>query len=171
MQREKSKQDIKTLQELKVAAISDPQAFARSLEAQAKRKTKTSSDISDPALAGVSDSEALGDGERNENGEGESTDKASNLDDATSKFPSLPQPQNIIRCPPVEWAKYHIVGEPLDKMHEEQKRWPGSSEPPRTQHGQRAPPHAVASPYSPFTDAVSAPPPPRPHRGSKKSPP
>jgi hypothetical protein len=39
-------------------------------------------------------------------------------------------------------------------MHDEQKKWPGSSEPPRIANGQRAPPHSVAAPYSPFRDAV-----------------
>ena len=74
-----------------------------------------------------------------------------------TKFAPIPQPQNIVRCPPVNWAKYHLVGESLDKMHNEQKRYPGANEPPRTHQGTKAPPHAVAAPYSPFLDGMSDP--------------
>jgi hypothetical protein len=76
----------------------------------------------------------------------------------------------------VNWEKYHIVGEPLDKLHEEQKKWPGQSEPPRTQSGARVPPHTIAAPYSPFNDGIGRPSStstatPQPSKGSKKTPP
>ncbi|KAK3372512.1 hypothetical protein B0H63DRAFT_485074 [Podospora didyma] len=32
----------------------------------------------------------------------------------------LPKPQTVVRCPPVNWAQYGIVGESLDKLHAEQ---------------------------------------------------
>ncbi|KAL2182722.1 hypothetical protein L209DRAFT_759938 [Thermothelomyces heterothallicus CBS 203.75] len=32
----------------------------------------------------------------------------------------LPRPQNVVRCPPINWAKYGVVGESLDKLHAEQ---------------------------------------------------
>ncbi|KAK4237856.1 hypothetical protein C8A03DRAFT_34155 [Achaetomium macrosporum] len=32
----------------------------------------------------------------------------------------LPKPQNIVRCPPINWAQYGVVGESLDKLHAEQ---------------------------------------------------
>jgi hypothetical protein len=161
LQREKSKRDIKTLQELKSAAISDPEGFARSVQAQAKQSSKGQSDILSATLA-EDDGPALdGDG-----GVEKRKDSASG-NGATSKFPTIPQPQNIVRCPPVNWAKYHIVGEPLDKMHEEQRRYPGLSEPPRTQQGGKAPSHAVAAPYSPFADGMSDPRTAHTQRGTK----
>lgn len=36
----------------------------------------------------------------------------------------LPKPQEIFRCPPIEWEKYRVIGTPLDKMVEEQQRRP-----------------------------------------------
>ncbi|KAK4128394.1 hypothetical protein N657DRAFT_638863 [Parathielavia appendiculata] len=33
---------------------------------------------------------------------------------------TLPKPQSIVRCPPINWAQYGVVGESLDKLHSEQ---------------------------------------------------
>lgn len=33
---------------------------------------------------------------------------------------TLPKPQTVVRCPPVNWAQYGVVGESLDKLHSEQ---------------------------------------------------
>jgi hypothetical protein len=77
-----------------------------------------------------------------------------------SKFSPIPTPQNVIRCPPINWAKYHVVGESLDKLHEEQRRRPTQGEPQRdgTGHGvPRAPVSVVAAPYRPFVDRVAEP--------------
>ncbi|KAF1940258.1 hypothetical protein EJ02DRAFT_326754, partial [Clathrospora elynae] len=150
LQREKSKRDLKALEELKAAAVADPQAFARSLQEQRAQVSQSYQDILTPTLAGLADS-AL---QPHADARKDSTDMETKP--APPQFPAMPQPQNIVRCPPVNWDKYHVVASPLDKMHEEQKRWPGSAEPPRTKSGQRAPPHSVAAPYSPFTDGLSA---------------
>lgn len=32
----------------------------------------------------------------------------------------LPKPQTVVRCPPINWAQYGVVGESLDKLHAEQ---------------------------------------------------
>jgi hypothetical protein len=32
----------------------------------------------------------------------------------------LPKPQSVVRCPPVNWAQYGVVGDSLDKLHAEQ---------------------------------------------------
>ncbi|KAF2437437.1 hypothetical protein P171DRAFT_373687 [Karstenula rhodostoma CBS 690.94] len=172
LQREKSKRDLKALEELKAAAVSDPHAFVRSLQEQRKEAAAKPTDVLTPTLSDIAEA-AASEGAENTHGESGTARKDSaavegSLRDAT-KFPAVPQPQNIVRCPPVNWAKYHIVGEPLDKLHEEQKRYPGSSDPPRTQSGARAPPHRVAAPYSPFTDGIGGPPAAQPWRGPKKS--
>ncbi|KAF2109558.1 hypothetical protein BDV96DRAFT_651986 [Lophiotrema nucula] len=157
LQREKSRRDIKALEELKNAAVSDPQGFARSLRSQQAHKPKTTdaltptlSDIASPALA-TSD-----EGERNglhrKDSAGADPPNAGKEDKA--KFSAIPQPQNIIRCPPVNWAKYHVVGGSLDKLHEEQRQYPFMPEPPKSAQGGRGPPHSVAAPYSPFTDGI-----------------
>jgi len=33
---------------------------------------------------------------------------------------NLPKPQTIVRCPPINWAQYGVVGDSLDKLHAEQ---------------------------------------------------
>ncbi|KAH7124084.1 hypothetical protein B0J11DRAFT_436393 [Dendryphion nanum] len=157
LQREKSKRDLKILQDLKTAAVSDPQGFVRSIQEQRAKPAPTVVDPLAPTLSYISSPAPSGSGPDSEEGFG-TTRKDSGAvpstpeKDTATKFAPIPQPQNIIRCPPVNWHKYQIVGEPLDKLHEEQKRWPGSKEPPRTGSGARAPPHSVAAPYSPFTD-------------------
>ncbi|KAF2682847.1 hypothetical protein K458DRAFT_419684 [Lentithecium fluviatile CBS 122367] len=175
LQREKSRRDLKALEELKAAAVSNPQTFVRSLQEQQKSQaSKPKGNILSPTLSDISEAALK---ERNDGGEDHN--EAARKDSAgveglateRTKFPPIPEPQNIIRCPPVNWAKYHVVGESLDKMHEEQRRYPGSTEPPRTQQGTKAPPHAVAAPYSPFTDGVGDPQStPQPWQRFKKSP-
>ncbi|KAK0628428.1 hypothetical protein B0T17DRAFT_490186 [Bombardia bombarda] len=39
---------------------------------------------------------------------------------ATASWRTLPKPQTVVRCPPVNWAQYGVVGESLDKLHAEQ---------------------------------------------------
>jgi hypothetical protein len=174
LQREKSKRDLKTLEELKAAAVSDPQGFVRSIQAQRTQPSKRNVDPLSPTLSDVSGSllDSMSGAEKEpRNGEGrkDSADVES-MGDPSIKFPTIPQPQNIIRCPPVNWAKYHVVGESLDKLHKEQRQYPGSVEPARNQQGAKAPPHAVSAPYSPFTDSVGDAQPAQSWRGLKKSP-
>lgn len=42
---------------------------------------------------------------------------------------TLPKPQNVVRCPPINWAQYGVVGESLDKLHAEQQRAPAQGVP------------------------------------------
>jgi hypothetical protein len=175
LQREKSKRDLRALAELKSVAVADPKGFAQSIQENRPQATQSRNDILGPTLAGLADS-VPSDGANVNTGQSGVDMRKDSADVGTptsaSKFPAIPQPQNVVRCPPINWAKYHVVGESLNKLHEEQKKWPGQPEPPRTQSGARAPPHAVAAPYSPFTDGIggkrcSAPQPPK---SSKKSP-
>ncbi|KZM26270.1 uncharacterized protein EKO05_0002185 [Ascochyta rabiei] len=159
LQREKSKRDLKALEELKHAAVQDPHGFMLSLQQQKAQAARAHSDVLTPTLAGLADvAESDSDNDDDTTAgqqSGAGRKDSANVDSRVApKFPAVPQPQNVVRCPPIEWAKYHIVGEPLNKMHEEQKKWPGSSEPPKLANGHRAPPHSVAAPYSPFKDAV-----------------
>ncbi|EME49085.1 hypothetical protein DOTSEDRAFT_142719 [Dothistroma septosporum NZE10] len=81
------------------------------------------------------------------------TDSLEKMDVDTMKpFPRIPGPQKVVRTPYVNWEKYGITGEPLDRMHTQQQKWPGTS---GTSHNKgRA--HVVAAPYSPFTDSVES---------------
>jgi hypothetical protein len=41
----------------------------------------------------------------------------------------IPKPQNIVRCPPINWSQYAVVGESLDKLHNEQVLRPAQGTP------------------------------------------
>ncbi|CCC04979.1 hypothetical protein SMACR_04346 [Sordaria macrospora] len=40
--------------------------------------------------------------------------------DLSKTWRTLPKPQTVVRCPPINWAQYAVVGESLDKLHQEQ---------------------------------------------------
>lgn len=42
---------------------------------------------------------------------------------------TLPKPQNVVRCPPINWSQYGVVGQSLDKLHAEQQRAPTQGTP------------------------------------------
>jgi hypothetical protein len=174
LQREKSKRDLKALEDLKAAAVSNPQTFVRSLQEQRAQASKPKGDILTPTLSDISEAALVEQGEGGERHTGAMRKDSAGLQGPAidkPKFPTIPEPQNIIRCPPVNWAKYHVVGESLDKLHEEQRQYPGNSELSRTHQGGKAPPHAIAAPYSPFKDGVGEPQSaPQPWQRVKKSP-
>ncbi|KLU84187.1 hypothetical protein MAPG_03232, partial [Magnaporthiopsis poae ATCC 64411] len=86
----------------------------------------------------------------------------------------LPQRQNVVRCPPINWAQYAVVGESLEKLHNEQLTRPDLGTPrvvgpggvyefkgdQRQQQGGPPPPQqaqklvGVASPYMPGRDRL-----------------
>ncbi|KGO70290.1 hypothetical protein PITC_021090 [Penicillium italicum] len=142
MQKQQSLRDIQALDRMKDAAAADPEGFAHELAA-GRLKTEDRG-----AVIQFSEDDA---GEDEENEEGS---KRTNPDGSpASKFGHIPVPQNIVRMPPINWAKYQVVGEPLDRMHEEQLHRPSSGEPGRG----RAPEHVLASPYRPLVDQLEGP--------------
>ncbi|CAG8902710.1 unnamed protein product [Penicillium egyptiacum] len=142
MQKQQSLRDIQALDRMKEAAAADPEGFANELAA-GRLKTEDRG-----AVIQFSEDDARDD-EENEEGS-----KRTTLDGSSaSNFGHIPVPQNIVRMPPINWAKYQVVGEPLDRMHEEQLRRPSSGEPRR----QRAPEHVLASPYRPLVDQLEGP--------------
>ena len=56
-------------------------------------------------------------------------DRAGTVEDRTELKMQLPTPQNVVRAPPVEWGKYHIVGAALDRLHDQQITNPNPSQP------------------------------------------
>ncbi|KAK4042106.1 hypothetical protein C8A01DRAFT_44879 [Parachaetomium inaequale] len=86
----------------------------------------------------------------------------------------LPKPQSVVRCPPVNWAQYGVVGDSLDKLHAEQVAAPtpgapmvlgqggtyefkaGGSEQAGAATGGEQPRRlvGVAAPYNPMRDKV-----------------
>ncbi|KAI9702024.1 MAG: hypothetical protein M1836_001368 [Candelina mexicana] len=158
IQKEQSKRDLVALEKIKRAAVSDPETFAQELRAGKLQAKQHLPIFGDSALTSGHTSRGLN-SELDENSRDLSSD--SPQDESTSqsmsKFGPIPAPQNVIRCPPINWAKYHIVGESLDKLHQEQLARPSPGEPQRNESTDRAPEHFVAAPYRPLVDKVDHP--------------
>ncbi|KAI9367536.1 hypothetical protein BJX61DRAFT_297712 [Aspergillus egyptiacus] len=138
LQKQQSIRDIQTLERMKEAAARDPEKFARDLAAGKLSRQDRGGFID------FNHDEEDVDGENPETRDG-------------SELGTLPAAQNIVRMPPINWAKYQVVGEPLDKMHEEQQRRPSTGEPRREDSVQRAPEYLLASPYRPLVDKLESP--------------
>merc|ERR1712070_765449 len=71
-------------------------------------------------------------------------------------FPPIPGAQNVVRTPYINWEKYHILSEPLDRLHEQQRRWPGAGGTSLSDQQRRRSERefSVAAPYSPFYDRL-----------------
>ncbi|KAL9083737.1 MAG: hypothetical protein Q9165_008403 [Trypethelium subeluteriae] len=191
VQRERSRQDVRTWEVLRKEAGRDPVGFWEALREGRLRRGRPGGDAGflGPTLAGMEGDGDGGDGggEGEEDEEDEDEDEGTDVDkmreggdevaegregggrkgDGDGRFPKLPEMQNIFRCPPVNWAKYHVVGESLDKLHEEQMKRPSEGEPTfdpgagqgsggivrgQVDHLGRAPESVVAKPYSMFDD-------------------
>lgn len=150
IQRQQTLRDLKTLERQKKAAVADPEAFAADALAG---KVKTTSQ------GGLSLGPILEKPPKGSAGECEDSAIESDVDDGppqqSSRFDPIPGPQNVVRTPPINWAKYHIVGESLDKLHEEQKARPIPGQPRRDGDPLRAPEHIMAAPYNPWTDKLT----------------
>ncbi|RMJ21745.1 hypothetical protein PHISP_07388 [Aspergillus sp. HF37] len=131
LQKQQSLRDIQALEKMKGAAAADPEGFARELAA-GKLSAKDAEGLVNVHAA-------------DEGAEGVGPEE---------KFGKVPAPQNVVRMPPVNWAKYQIIGEPLEKIHEEERRRPSAGEPRRDDHTQRPPEHVLASPYRPLADRL-----------------
>ena len=121
----------------------------------------------------ISPSKSINNGNGNGNGnvaEPTSSNETRNSDpnnqqkSSNSKFATVPTPQNIFRCPPINWAKYHVVGEALDRIHAEQIARPptgdvvaGPGEVGGNGGAQaRNSAYVLSAPYSPFQDKMGA---------------
>ncbi len=169
LQRQQALRDMQTLEMQKGAAVANPEAFARDvasgrIRARGMRDVlgpvgdvQNSMHVTDSVREGEPDeipADPVEDG-REMDDSGDESDKA--MADAGSTFGEIPSEQNVVRMPPINWAKYHIVGESLDKLHEEQRSRPVAGQPLRNadlKPRQRAPEHVIASPYDPWRDKL-----------------
>ena len=171
LQRQQALRDMQTLEQQKKAAVDDPEAFARDV-ASGKIKARGMRDILGPVgemPQGLPDVDSRREGEmpevaadqvkeavEMEDSEEEDNERAAGPSHA---FGEIPTEQNIVRMPPINWAKYHIVGESLDKLHAEQRSRPVAGQPLRDEDlkaKQKAPEHVIASPYDPWRDKLEA---------------
>ena len=151
IQRQQALRDMKTLEEQKKLAVADPEGFADAVAAGHVKTTRSGDlfvgpnpDIKTEAPADHGDADGMDTDD----------DQEQKARPAKSKFADFPGAQNVVRCPPVNWAKYHIVGEPLDKLHEEQRARPSPGQPHTDDDTGRAPEHVIAAPYNPWVDKL-----------------
>lgn len=156
LQKQQSLRDIQTLDRLKDAAAADPAGFARELAAG-----RLSTEDRGAVVQFSEEDEEEEEGHAGEAKEQEDKNGSKQSADE-SKFGRIPPPQNVVRMPPINWAKYQVVGESLDRMHNEQQHRPNPGEPRR---GEAASEHVLASPYRPLEDKLETPA--RPNRLSK----
>ena len=148
IQRQQGLKDIKALDKIKNAALEQPEKFVEDLKAGKLTK---------PAPVGIVNMADSDDDLADAFSKApEEIGSASNVNG--SQFGKFPIAQNVVRAPAINWDKYHVVGESLDKLHEQQRRRPGSND-VIDEHGRLPPEHVIAAPYRPFVDKLDPLPP------------
>ncbi|MCJ1306741.1 hypothetical protein MMC25_000384 [Agyrium rufum] len=168
IQRKQTLSDLKELERIKNEAAANPEAFVRGLEdgtikpvsrdlfhpspeeliAKPPSPTGSLPEASSVRMNGVATDD-------------ESANEPSQSTPVPLTLNTLPGPQNIVRCPPVNWAKYHIVGDALNRIHKQQKLWPSLGEPGGSEAASlagmtdRPPKTAIAAPYDPWTNKLT----------------
>lgn len=146
VQKNRATGDIRDLNKIRHEALDEPEAFIRDLIA-GKVKAKDS-------FAALDEDED----EDEENG-----CKTSDCDQRERAWCSLPRAQDVVRCPPVNWAQYAVVGESLDKLHADQISRPSTGVPAVfgssglydiKGEGKQEKYPGVAAPYAPGKDVI-----------------
>ena len=140
IQKQKAQRDIQTLKNIRDAAVQDPEGFSQELRSGRLRHEP---DRSNPLKATFEDVE----GEDSESDDDDVHMSDSRDTSGNSKFNVIPSAQNVVHCPPINWEKYHVVGESLDRLHEKEKERPSPGQP--WSEERKA---IITAPYSPFRD-------------------
>ena len=132
------------MQRVKERALADPEGFVHAL---------TSGDVKSNSASLFEPSQ---DDDDDDDDEQETTDPRA--------WPKIPSQQDIVRCPPINWTQYAVVGESLDKLHADQQARPSEGMPQRLGadgqlsyggDGQRRQADlGVAAPYQPGRDKI-----------------
>lgn len=151
MQRQKATADIQVLNRAKEEAVHDPEAFIRDLSA---------GKVNSPSRGFQNDDS---DDSDDDAGEGPSK-KSSEQQPPPAAWATLPTPQNIVRCPPINWSQYAVVGDSLEKLHSEQVNRPSQGTPAvvgangmyefTAGQGRQEKYPGVAAPYNPLHDKI-----------------
>lgn len=168
LQRARATADMQALGRAKAAALADPGGFVADLVGG---RVRGEGDllVGGGEASSSSSSSSEDDDVKEENEDGTAVRKRQKGGDAPP-WTKLPRPQTVVRCPPVNWAQYGVVGESLDKLHAEQVAAPTAGVPAALGPGgafdfktagdgqQREPPAkrlvGVAAPYAPGKDKI-----------------
>ena len=116
IQAKKATADIQSLQAIKERAMMDPEQFAQALISGEVKKR------GDPLFAPSQEDDNMDDNDEEELSQKRTAQEGKN-------WPRLPTPQNVVRCPPINWSQYAVVGESLDKLHADQQARPTEGQP------------------------------------------
>lgn len=194
-QKQKAEEDIRQLQRIKQEATRKPAEFVQDL---ASGKVGQGPQVAPPSAGGDDDDDEDEDeededessddemegregGEASSSGLGPSPMKAPGKGKAAAAAPqprqppppswaNLPTPQDVVRMPAINWSKYAVVGESLDKLHREQLSKPTLGTPatvaadgkayefkggPNPDDGKKS--VGIAAPYDPLHDKIKKP--------------
>ncbi|MCJ1477026.1 hypothetical protein MMC13_005697 [Lambiella insularis] len=141
IQRQRAVRDLQTLERQKAIATADPEKFAHELMSGGITSSPDQGILGYP-VSGLSTYTP-----------GLREDSTTNA--KRSEFGVIPAPQSVVRTPPVNWTKYQIRGESLDRLHEEQQSRPTLGGPEREVGPARSLEHVIAAPYRPWEDTLS----------------
>lgn len=170
LQARNAERDMRRLARMKERAMQDPEGFARAV-ARGDVRTQRGDGLFNPS---GEDGDEEGDEDEDSADEkmtgvetgsrtaaAEPGGEEGGKEERWGKFPT---PQNVVRCPPINWQKYAVVGESLDKLHVDQKARPTEGRPQimgpdgRLRYGGDAPRRpadlGIAAPYQPSRDKI-----------------
>lgn len=199
-QKQKAEEDIRQLQRIKNEAVRKPAEFVQDLAsgkvgqgpqaappesgggAGDDDDDESSSDEDDEDDESDAEMENQDVGEASSSGLGPSPMKAPGKGKAAAAaqpppprqqpppWTNLPTPQDVVRMPTINWSKYAVVGESLDKLHREQLAKPTLGTPatlaadgkayefkgePNPDDGKKS--VGIAAPYDPLHDKIKKP--------------
>ncbi|KAJ4272225.1 hypothetical protein NW762_000936 [Fusarium torreyae] len=159
IQRQRATADIQALNRAKDEAVQDPEAFIKDLA-----EGKINAPANDDSDSDDEDEKMRDRGVENQQqdpGEGSSKQRIATEPPA---WTNIPQAQNVVRCPPINWSQYAIVGDSLDKLHNEQVTRPSQGTPATVGangmyefrgEGKQERYQGVAAPYAPTQDRLN----------------
>jgi len=161
MQARNAGSDVRLLRDIKGRALRDPEKFLRARERGEVRVQEGGFGPSYESEEEDEDEEMKKEDDVEGNGNEES--KIGNEEKGGEWL--LPRMQNVVRCPPINWSQYAVVGESLDKIHKDQLDRPVEGKPQRVGpdgnliyggERERREHVGVYAPYDPMRDKVDA---------------
>lgn len=156
--------DMRALAATKERALGNPEAFATALGGGKIRMR--GDELFTPSGEGPSDvDEDLEDAEELSHGH-PATQSKKGGDSEHERWDPLPNLQNVVRMPSINWEQYGVVGDSLDKMHKDQLARPVEGAPQKIGpdgqfraglESQRRHNTGVAAPYNPLKDKIEKP--------------
>ncbi|KAG8530724.1 uncharacterized protein KY384_004081 [Bacidia gigantensis] len=130
LQRQQALRDMATLERQKGMALAEPQEFAEALQRGDIKSKDTLRNGIDSAYSSESESdESVEPSPVPDSRDTDARERTEGKAERAREFGELPVAQNVVRTPPINWKKYHIVGPALDKLHEAERKDPTEGRP------------------------------------------